>query len=1116
MDDNSIKKEHESVKLLQAEIDRRNELLDIIHNTATVLLEATDEETFRASLLQGMELIGKCAKVNRVHIVKNEIIDGRHCFVYKHGWIDNTNDHGVRFREGDSFVYRLFDEWESNFSKGKCVNGPLYGLPVHVRDFFGSTRVKSLLIIPVYLQNQFWGLVSFDDLEEERFFTDEEINILNSGVLMMVSAMDRNTQMMKIREANEHTELLLDAMPFSCNLWNSDIKVFKCNERCAGLLGLSSKEEFIENFYEFSPEYQPDGGLSAEKAACYIKKAFDEGSFVFEWTHQKRDGTPIPVEVTLVRVAYDGGYVVAAYARDLREQKRMMDEIEKNARLLVTVNETAGMLLQAEPDVFPDVLQRCLGIVGEAVGVDRVYIWKNRSINGQLYCTQLYEWSGGAEPQQGAEFTIDLSYSDMAPGWEETLSQGQCISGLTRDMQRELQDVLLPQGILAVFIAPIFVQEQFWGFVGYDNCRESRPFPENEQSILRSAGLIIANALLRNEMMLNLKEVNQAKSDFLAKMSHEMRTPLNAILGLSELSLETGKLNGEDYANIENINSAGVTLLNTVNDILDISKIESGKFELAAAEYSIPSLINDTVTQSITHIGEKPIKFLLNIDENLPAKLFGDELRIKQIFNNLLSNAFKYTDEGRVELGVSCAREDDKVWMQIYVSDTGIGVSKESINDLFTEYYQVESQGKRKVAGTGLGLSITKRMVELMEGTISVESELGKGSVFKVKISQKFVNGDVIGMEAAENLKNFNFFDQKRKQGSSSARIKMPYARVLVVDDNVTNLDVAKGYLKTYGMRVDCVLSGPEAIEAVRAEKVRYNAIFMDHMMPGMDGLEATRRIRGLGTDYAKDIPIIALTANAVTGSEEMFLRNGFQSFISKPIDVVRLEETVRRWVRDEEKEKLDTDWNRRTLHGRRSGIDRRALGKGIEGLDIEKGIERFGGDEDSFYEVLHSYATNTPPLLETAGRLYKDNLADYAILIHGIKGSSMGIGADIFADIAETLEKEAKAGNYDFVAAHNLPFLEAAWKLVSEIDDMLAKIYIVNPKPVKEKPDKDVLRMLLNACISYDMDSADMAIAEIGCYEYKSGGELISWLRENVEQMNFPQVIDKLSKLLV
>ncbi len=258
--------------------------------------------------------------------------------------------------------------------------------------------------------------------------------------------------------------------------------------------------------------------------------------------------------------------------------------------------------------------------------------------------------------------------------------------------------------------------------------------------------------------------------------------------------------------NLVKISNAGNTLLSIVNDILDFSKIESGKIELTPVEYHMPSMLNDVITLVSTRLGEKPIKFSLNISDDLPNKLYGDDLRIKQIFNNLLSNAIKYTHSGTIELNVSCEREGADVLMKVSVSDTGIGISEENIKKLFADYNQVDTRANRNIEGTGLGLAITKRLTELMGGEISVASEYGKGSVFSVYIRQGFVSDTPIGPVVAENLRKFRYAEGKRTVTKKLVRHDLSYAIVLVVDDMQTNLDVAAGLLRKYKMQVDCLL----------------------------------------------------------------------------------------------------------------------------------------------------------------------------------------------------------------------------------------------------------------------------------------------------------------------
>jgi signal transduction histidine kinase/CheY-like chemotaxis protein len=634
------------------------------------------------------------------------------------------------------------------------------------------------------------------------------------------------------------------------------------------------------------------------------------------------------------------------------------------------------------------------------------------------------------------------------------------------------------------------------------------------------------------ELALVAKSASEAKSHFLANMSHEMRTPLNAIIGFAELELGKEKENEELYPaetkeSLEKIYGSGVTLLGLINDILDISKIESGKFELVPVDYDMPSLLNDTVVLNIVRIGSKPIIFKLDIDENLPARLFGDELRIKQIFNNLLSNAFKYTKEGEVVLRIRCERDDGGVWMNCSVSDTGLGIKEEDVGKLFGEYNQVDTKSNRHIEGTGLGLAITKRMVEMMNGTISVASEYGKGTTFTLRILQGFISDVVIGKELAENLMEFRYIMARQDRNKQLVRSRIPYARVLVVDDVVTNLDLARGIMKPYGMTVDCVTSGRAAVELVRKSEIRYNAIFMDHMMPGMDGLEAVRIIRNeIDSDYARTVPIIALTANAIIGNEKLFLNNGFQDFLTKPIDIMKLNDAINRWVRDKKLEKeLGIDTESRLSEGNQEEkMDKaeRALecqitelirNIQVEGLDTEKGLERFGGDGKSYMESLRSYVVHTPPLLEAARTT--DVLSDYAITVHGIKGSSYGIAADPVGRQAEVLEHAAKAGNAEFVKTENEAFIQTVEAFIANVTELLAVLEEHIQKPRRAAPDPAVLVRILEAAGNYDMGELDSAMEELEQCAYESGADLIPWLRERIEKSEFEEITEQLMSRL-
>ena len=404
------------------------------------------------------------------------------------------------------------------------------------------------------------------------------------------------------------------------------------------------------------------------------------------------------------------------------------------------------------------------------------------------------------------------------------------------------------------------------------------------------------------ELQLAAEAATRSKSEFLAMMSHEIRTPMNAVIGLTQIELQKADLPDKYADAFEKIYNSSSSLLGIINDILDMSKIETGKLEINPVEYNTANLINDAIQLNVVRIDSKQIQFMLDIDETLPSRLYGDELRIKQILNNLLSNAIKYTEKGYVKLTAAYTAEGGDVMLRFAVEDTGQGLKPENKGRLFLEYSRFNNEANRATEGTGLGLYITKKLADLMGGAIWVESEYGKGSVFTVTVRQKVVDSAAIGPELAEQLRSFKFTDDRQITELQIVREAMPYGSVLIVDDVRTNLHVAKGLLSPYELKIDTAHSGFEVIEKVQAANGgsgnTYDVIFMDHMMPRMDGIETTQKLRASGYDGV----IIALTANAIVGNEEMFAQNGFDGFLSKPIDVRQLDAALNRFIRDKHK----------------------------------------------------------------------------------------------------------------------------------------------------------------------------------------------------------------------
>ena len=374
---------------------------------------------------------------------------------------------------------------------------------------------------------------------------------------------------------------------------------------------------------------------------------------------------------------------------------------------------------------------------------------------------------------------------------------------------------------------------------------------------------------------------NQSKMIFLANMSHEIRTPMNAIVGMTELTLREENLPKEARENLENIQTASKVLSSIVNDILDYSKLESGKMEIIPVSYPFRKLVDDVISMMSVRMEDKEIDLRADISDEVPEYLIGDEIRIRQILFNLLSNAIKYTDKGYVILDVKGTNDAGFSDLIITVTDSGIGIKKDDLGKIFTSFNHLDSRKIKDKDGTGLGLSICKNLVTFMGGTIEVESTYGVGSKFIVKISQKISDEN----KGRPNIKNVN-----------EPLVNAPDAKVLVVDDNAVNLKVAQGLLKTFGISVDICKSGRECLDILRNTK-DYDIIFIDHMMPELDGIDTLNLIRADSSDYMKKVPLIALTANVVSGVRDMFIEEGFNDYVPKPIDMVWLNGILRKYL---------------------------------------------------------------------------------------------------------------------------------------------------------------------------------------------------------------------------
>lgn len=974
------------------EIVEQNMLLLTISRISKKILITHPKTEFQELVQDCLYLLGESIGKNRIYIWKDCINTmGKLCCTQIYEWVRGVEpiQGKVQFEE---IAYEELPNFEAAVKEDKCLNSLLRDLSDSEKRILEPQGIKTILIAPIAVNGKRWGFIGVDNCKDEQLFTAVEENMILMSGSMLASAIEKRDTEAALREMEERTQIMLNATPLCCNLWTSDFYNMSCNDEAVRLFELSSQQEYLDRFYELSPKYQPCGKLSDELAAKWISKAFQEGYCRFEWLHQKLDGTPIPAEITLVRIKYKDDFIVAGYTRDLREQKAMMKELK------------------------------------------------------------------------------------------------------TKEALRRARD----------------------------------------------------------KALLNSK----AKSNFLANMSHEIRTPMNAISGFAEMILrEHASETTIEYA--KGIKNACNNLINIINDILDISKIESGKLEIFNSSYELASLLNDVITISRMRLGKKPLTFITNIDSKLPAQLIGDEIRIRQILLNILSNAIKFTAEGYIALRVFGVMEGNKIILRFTVRDSGIGIRPEDLERLFEEFERINTTKNRGIEGTGLGLAISKQLCELMGGFIQVESTYGEGSEFTAVIPQEYSSHEPLAQvrekknvllyeprehyrfSIAKSLENldcnciscenqlefdesisilpydyiltaalylekvqdmvqnnrmsvpvaiFAEYEEKVNTGKLSTILSpvnclqladllngqhddadfskhnthkicfiAPSARVLVVDDNLVNLQVAKGLMEPYKFTVDTAKNGVEAIQMVKQEE--YDLVFMDHMMPDMDGVDATIAIRNLEGSRYQNLPIIALTANALVGTREMFIREGMNDFLAKPIELKKLVHILNKWLPPYKLVKELIPEPVKKTEGTESWD--------ISCVDTEKGILMVGGNKEQYLQILSSYyEDNKQKSVSLLGHIRKNDFIAFRTEVHALKSTSATIGAVILSSMAAKLEAAAQKKDVFYINEHIDEFLICLQQVLEEIFTLFPKNQMGEETADKPIGNRDVLLEELDALL--------------------------------------------------
>ncbi|WP_197027047.1 EAL domain-containing protein [Butyrivibrio sp. MC2021] len=585
------------------------------------------------------------------------------------------------------------------------------------------------------------------------------------------------------------------------------------------------------------------------------------------------------------------------------------------------------------------------------------------------------------------------------------------------------------------------------------------------------------------------KAANEAKSNFLANMSHEIRTPINAVLGMNEVILRECKDEKIlEYA--QNIEGAGKTLLSLINDILDFSKIEAGSMEITEAEYDFSSVLNDVYNMVRIKAEQKVLKLVFNVDENLPNTLFGDEMRLRQIIVNILNNAIKYTQEGTVTLTVTADEGfDDQIQLRMDVTDTGIGIKPEDLDNLFDKFKRLDMEKNKTIEGSGLGLAITSSLLELMGGSITVKSEYGKGSTFMMMLPQKVIGDSKVG-DFRKRLSEASKEKKKYKESFTA-----PDAKVLVVDDTPMNHVVIRELLKPTNLQISTARSGAECLE--KQHKKKYDLIFLDYRMPEMDGIETLEAMKKDLESPNIDTPVVVLTANAITGAKENFMKEGFDDYLSKPIESDKLEECLRKFLPEEKviisKDDISGEKGDEAENTSESGAEENQtyaewMDK-LEEINPAEGL-RNCGTLDSYISILKVYYESSEMAQRNIETTYEEqNWKDYTSYVHSLKSTSRTIGAMKLSALAKKMEDAGNALDIETIEMHQNELLN----LFSIVKYSLSEIPEIAGSKEEEEDDKppildsqlkDAYNTIIEVSKSLDYDTLQFVLDSIKVYK--------------------------------
>ena len=729
-------------------------------------------------------------------------------------------------------------------------------------------------------------------------------------------------------ESEEQLTTMIEYIPISCTLRDENNHIITCNQETVRMFGVSGKDDVIRLFDTFFPEYQPDGKLTSETVKRNMQYVMENGYLEYEIMYQTSSGESLPVSATAVRIPFGDRFRTAVYARDLRNIRAKDEQIRKTGEAFLRTQEHLDMV----------------------AGTAHFSYWEWNTDNDSVRFSSHFQDEFGYPLDQINSTGMD-GRGKAGSMWREIIHPDdskryrrdveECLSGKTKNYRTEVRIRHMSGQYLWVIDSGQTIE---W----------------NEDGSPKTIIGVIVNI----EDFKQAENAVAAKTSFLANMSHEIRTPMNVILGMSEL-MRTDNLDKQQIDFFRDIKKMSRALLKIINDILDFSSIEVNKMVLTQIHFNLQELVDSVVSISRFSAQGKDLDFEYTLYPGAIETVYGDDVRIRQILTNILSNAIKFTKQGSVKLRIMPVIREAKKYTVFSVSDTGIGIKNEDFSRLFSQFERFDPRENREIIGSGLGLAIAKRLTDMMGGFLEVESEYGKGSVFTVYLPLS--DGDP---------------SKVQRPPVSETIIADPSVKVLVVDDNRINLKVANIHLSRYMIQAEFAESGNEAVELVKNR--HYDLIFMDHMMQDMDGLEATAVIRSMGFKG----PIVALTANVMEGTRELFFRGGMNDFISKPIAVEELSRVLSTW--------LPQDKIRRITAEEQKAFKNTHVDSPPESvLDRKAGMVNSAGNEKLYLQLLREFnKVHKTDLEKIKSALDAGDRKSACRLAHTLKSSSAIIGA--------------------------------------------------------------------------------------------------------------------------